>query len=289
MIVLPGPGSSGLRTPQRGPERGLHPGDAALDLQAGSLEDVAEVAGALVLLVGELGGSWTKRCVASATAGFDRRQPGCVRRSCRPSIAGTGSARARRAAAAGLRSGRRRPPAREGAMSASLPATQSANCAVSREATSATTPRPYSATAPRSASSVTMSTLVPPPAGASVDSIVASALPRPLASRAFTPSTARPAGLVHLLAHGRRPANWSAIGPSLTCSLAFQASSSTTSASSAPGMHGTTSGTSFSRRQAARAGRGPRSRSRAASGGDDRRRRRTLSRWQGIAGSWWSL
>ena len=87
-----------------------------------------------------------------------------------------------------------------GCPSTSLRAMQSANCAVSRDATSATTPRPYWATAPRSASSVTMSTRVPPFAAASVDSIVASAFPRPFASRALTASTTRPPASSSLLA-----------------------------------------------------------------------------------------
>ncbi len=129
----------------------------------------------------------------------------------------------------------------------------SANCVVSREATSATTPRPYWATAPRSVSSVAMSTRVPPSTAPSVDSIVASALPRPFASRAFVASTTRPPAS-SMCSRVTSARNWSAIGPSFTCSFAFHAFSPATSTSSAPGMQGTTAGTSFSSRHAASTG-----------------------------------
>ena len=134
-----------------------------------------------------------------------------------------------------------------------------------------------------------MSTWVPPSAAESRDSIVASALPRPFASRALTASTTRPAAS-SISSRTTSARNWSAIGPSLTCSFAFHAFSPATSTSSAPGMHGTTLGTSFSRRQASlERGRNvegvlePHQEVTIVAGGA------RLSRWQGIAGSWWSL
>ena len=105
-------------------------------------------------------------------------------------------------------------------------------------------PRPYCATAPDSVRSVTMSTRVPPSISLRLDWIAACA-----------PAAA--ALLARLGAQGDRPgrlvsasrvtsvAKASEIGPSFTVSFAFQAFSSTVSSSSAPGMQGTTRGTSM--------------------------------------------
>ena len=100
---------------------------------------------------------------------------------------------------------------------------------------------------------MTTSTRVSPSAPDTVDSSVASALPRPFTSRAFTARTTRPvaSSTCSRLTSAR---NCSPIGPSLTWSFAFHASGPTTSTSSAPGMHGTTDGTSLRSRQAASRG-----------------------------------
>ena len=85
----------------------------------------------------------------------------------------------------------------------------------------------------------------PPLCGVRDDSIVADALPRPRASRAFADRVARCATsstssrLTSVL-------NDSEMGPSLTAIVAFQFSSSTASSTVAPGIHGMTRGTSIS-------------------------------------------
>ena len=95
-----------------------------------------------------------------------------------------------------------------------------------------------------------MSTRVPPPAASSLDSTVARACPRPRASRPVADSfTVRVASSASSRATSVR--NVSEIGPSFTFILAFQWVSSTASVSSAPGMQGTTRGTSSSRSHAA--------------------------------------
>jgi hypothetical protein len=80
------------------------------------------------------------------------------------------------------------------------------------------------------------------------ESIVADALPRPRASRAFADSLVFRAAAS---ASSRLTSvlNVSAIGPSLTAIVAFHVVSSISSSSFAPGMHGITRWTSISRSQ----------------------------------------
>src|SRR5215211_530607 len=126
---------------------------------------------------------------------------------------------------------------------------------ISCDETSATIPRPYCAAGPVRLRSVTMSTRVPPFADVSDDSTVARAAPRPRISRPSAESvTRRPASST--CSRLTSVANVSATGPSFTATLAFQLESSTTSVSSAPGMQGTTRGTSSKRSQAVSGGAG---------------------------------
>ncbi len=93
-----------------------------------------------------------------------------------------------------------------------------------------------------------MSTRVPPFCGVSEESIVADALPRPRASRAFADSLVLRADAS---ASSRLTSvlNESEIGPSLTAIVAFQVESSISSSRLAPGMHGITRRTSINRSQ----------------------------------------
>jgi hypothetical protein len=106
-------------------------------------------------------------------------------------------------------------------------------------------PRPYCATAPDITSSVTILTRVPASIDSSVDSIVACTPPRFFSSRAFTDSSTR-CDASSTCSSVTSVSKMSPMAPSLTLIVAFQCVSSTTCFSSAPGMHGTTLGTSTS-------------------------------------------
>src|SRR4029078_10099854 len=148
------------RTAEGRPKRRLHAGDAAFDLKPRALEDVAEVARAFVLLVGELG------MLVHVTMGvecrlplrLDRRQDLVVhdylldRRNTERHRAPSMRRRPRTGAGATCWSAE----AASAVVSASFVAMHRANCSVRLPATSATTPRPYCATAPRRAKSVAM-------------------------------------------------------------------------------------------------------------------------------------
>ena len=99
-----------------------------------------------------------------------------------------------------------------------------ANCDVSRVATSATTLASVlgDGAAEREVGGDVDVGWVPSPPAERRDSIVASALPRPFASRALTARTTRP-DASSISSRTTSARNWSAIGPSLTCSFAFHA------------------------------------------------------------------